>query len=140
MPMPYVPRGAGAVPAPGCLFIKKPPSNFPCHLIMHSGHKDTFSLTKEAYLYNERALRPHKIESSLKALLESKLHLFRDARSPTRLSPPPAWPTSEHLCSLKCHPGVGRMWMPFPTAMVLRILLTESLNTQYLLSTYYVSY
>lgn len=86
MPIPYVPRGAGAVPAPCCLFIKKPLS-FPCHLIMQSGHKDSFSLTKEAYLYDERALRPHKIESSLKALLESKPHLFRDARSPTHLSP-----------------------------------------------------
>lgn len=64
---------------------------------MHSGHKEAFSLPKEAYLY-ERAPRPHKIESSLSALSESKPHLFRDARSPACLSPP-AWPTCEHVCA-----------------------------------------
>lgn len=86
-PCPLCTQGAGAIPAPCCLFIKKPLS-LPCHLIMHSGHKDAFSLTKEAYLYDERALRPHKIELSLKALLESKPHLFRNAWTPSpRLSP-----------------------------------------------------
>lgn len=95
---------------------------------MHSGHKEAFSFTKEAYLYDERALRPHKIESSLNALLESKPHLFRDARSPACLSPP-AWPTSEHVFP-EVPPWSGQSWMPFPTAVVLHILLTESFNTQ----------
>lgn len=53
------------------LLIHQGPWLPPATLIMHCNNKEAFSLTREAYLCQERAFRPHKIELSLKALLES---------------------------------------------------------------------
>lgn len=133
--------GAGAVPATAACSLKGP--EFSCHLIMHSGHRDAFSLTKEAYLYDERALcapARFKIESSLSALLKSKPHLFRDA-----LEPPPASPLQLgpllSMCSQKGHPGVGRLQTPFchccgPSHLANRVAQHTG---GCLLKTYYVS-
>lgn len=53
------------------LLIHQGPWFPPAILIMQCNNKEAFSLTREAYLCHERAFRPHEIELSLKALLES---------------------------------------------------------------------